>query len=189
MVRHHVLALAAAGAFALSPLSATEGLSTELASPSSQGGAEGSGEGFDPALNGRWTGGGEVLPRIDGMTPFQVKCEIDVSTDDATFDLGGHCGALFVKKPLSVVLTREDDRISGIYEAELRTGQATLEGDYATDTFALDITWGGEVNGDTAAVMTIERTEPDAMRVRVVDRDPATGKDVVTSDLTLTRES
>ena len=145
-------------------------------------------EGFDPKMSGRWVGGGDVLVRIDGKSPFKVKCEVDVNATEAKFNLGGECGALFMKRPFNVVLERTADGVEGTYDAKLRTGQATLEGPYAPDAIELDITWGGEVNGDTSATMTIERPEPDSLRVQVVDRDPATGDDVVTSDLTLTRE-
>ena len=145
--------------------------------------------GFDAGMSGKWTGGGEVLQKITDERPLTVKCEFDMSAEGTAFDLDGQCGVLFVKRAIKLSLEREGEAVAGTYDAKLRTGEATLAGLYDTEAMALEIEWGGDVNGDTMAEMAIERPDEDTLRIKVTDIDPATGEDVVTSDLTLTRAS
>ena len=142
---------------------------------------------FSPALSGAWEGSGEVLVNMGQQTPFTVKCDLTVDASDTTFALDGECGALFVKRPIKVSLTREGETITGTYDAELRTGQATLEGAETDGAIEMEITWGGEVNGDTTADMRIVRDGEDGLRIVFTDTDPATGETRTTSDLVLER--
>ena len=145
-------------------------------------------DGFDRSMTGKWTGGGKVLERIADKRPLTVKCEFLMNSGGDAIGMNGHCGVLFVRRTIELTLEREGAAVTGTYDAKLRTGEATLSGDYDPGTLELDVKWGGEVNGDTEAVMRIERTDSDTMRIVVTDYDPATGDDVITSDLTLTRE-
>lgn len=144
--------------------------------------------GFEEAMVGQWVGGGEVIPNLSEERPYTVKCEFTSEAEDGAFDLDGECGVLFIKRGITVSLQRDGDTVTGTYDANLRTGLATLTGDYHPDSMDLNITWGGDVNGDTEAAMRIERADADTLRIMVTDVDPATNEDVVTSDLTLTRE-
>ena len=145
-------------------------------------------DGFDTSMSGQWTGGGEVLQKIDDERPLNVKCTFDMNAQGPTFDLDGECGVLFMKRAIKLSLERDGNGVSGIYDAKMRTGEAALAGDFNPDNMDLDIAWGGDVNGDRDAKMLIERPDADTLRIRVVDYSPTTEKDVVTSDLTLTRE-
>ena len=141
---------------------------------------------FSSDLSGEWKGGGDVLAKIEQERPYRVRCDFTVDASDVRFDLDGECGALFLKRPIRTVLEREGDAVTGTYDAELRTGTAALEGEARDGAIELDVDWGGEVNGDTEARMRIVR-EGEALRVLTIDRDPATGEDVTTSDILLER--
>ena len=142
---------------------------------------------FVSAMGGTWAGRGTVLPSFEQETPFRVTCEFDVSDDGSAFVIDGECGALFVKRRINVTLEDEDGVINGTYEAELRTGTALLSGTRDGPTIDLDVTWGGEVNGDTEGTMKIERTGDDALRIVFRDMNPATGQDEITSEFELER--
>ena len=142
---------------------------------------------FSPALSGAWEGRGEVFVNMEQERPFNVRCDLTVDASDTTFDLDGECGALFVKRPIRVSLTREGEAITGTYDADLRTGIATMEGGETDGAIEMEITWGGEVNGDTTADMRIVRDGEDGLRIVFTDIDPATGEDRTTSDLVLER--
>ena len=142
---------------------------------------------FSPTLSGMWEGRGEVFANMEQERPFNVRCDLNVDATDTTFALDGECGALFVKRPIRVTLEREGDAITGTYDADLRTGLATLEGAETDGAIEMEITWGGEVNGDLTADMRIVREGEDGLRIVFTDIDPATGEDRTTSDLVLER--
>lgn len=167
-------------AVASSDLSSGPSLAPSSA-PSSGGSME-----FSSGLSGPWTARGEVLPSLSMERPFRVKCDFTVDSSDRSFDLDGECGALFVKRPVRTALVREGEAITGTYEADLRTGTATLTGRERDGAIEMDVEWGGEVNGDETARMRIVR-EGDKLRVQTIDIDPATGEEVTTTDLLLER--
>ena len=140
--------------------------------------------GFSPALSGPWEGRGAVFENMEQERPYIVKCDFSVDATETTFALGGECGALFVKRPISVMLERDGEAISGTYDANLRTGTATLTGADVDGAIVMDVEWGGEVNGDTSAGMRIVR-EDDALRIVFTDTDPVTNEERTTSDLVL----
>ena len=142
---------------------------------------------FVSAMGGTWTGRGTVLPTFEQKTPFRVKCEFEVSDDGTDFVIDGECGALFVTRRINVTLQDTDGDIEGTYEAGLRTGIATLSGTRDGPTIDLEVTWGGEVNGDTEGTMLIERVSEDALRIVFRDMNPATGQDEITSEFELQR--
>lgn len=142
---------------------------------------------FSPDMSGPWTGGGEVLRKIGDERPLTVSCDFTMDATDATLDLNGECGALFIKRPIRVSLTRENNTISGTYEAELRTGPARLEGSEDSGVIEMDVEWGGEVNGDLEAEMRIMGSGPEGLRIVFTDINPATGEERTTSNLVLER--
>lgn len=155
-------------------------------------GAQDAGSGADASefgtdLGGAWEGRGTVLRKITDERPLNVKCEFDAVSEGAMIELSGECGALFVKRQIRFALQQEAERVRGTYDAQLRTGEADLEGRYADGGLALEIDWGAEVNGDKVAEMQIDRIDPSTLRIRVTDIEPQSGERVITSDLTLTK--
>ena len=166
---------------------ATDATTDATTNPAADATADAAAMEFSPALSGAWEGRGEVFLNMEQERPFNVKCELNVDASDTTFDLDGECGALFVKRPIRVSLTREGEGITGTYDADLRTGTAQLTGAEAGGAIEMEIEWGGEVNGDTVADMRIVRDGEEGLRIVFTDIDPATGEQRTTSDLVLKR--
>lgn len=150
-------------------------------------GSIGNGAGLGDGMTGTWKGRGKVLVNLQQERPFNVKCDFDVNGDASSVSIAGECGALFVKRPVEVVLRQEGGSVSGTYDAELRTGIANLEGERNGETIALDVNWGAEVNGDTVATMEVERKGENELRIVFRDKHPETGEEVVTSEFDLER--
>lgn len=138
-------------------------------------------------MSGKWSGRGRVLPNIEQERAFNVKCEFDLTNTDASATIDGECGALFVKRPVKVVLNFDGAETTGTYDANLRTGIAQLNGTREGDIIDLEITWNGEVNGDDTATMRIDTSTPNELQLLITDIDPATGQTIETSDITLER--
>ncbi|TIW77328.1 MAG: hypothetical protein E5V51_27765, partial [Mesorhizobium sp.] len=68
-----------------------------------------------------------------------------------------------------------------------RTGPAQLNGNRSGNAINLAIRWTKEVNGDRTAQLTVQKNGADGIVLTVVDRDPKTGKSVVTSRIDLRR--
>lgn len=51
----------------------------------------------------------------------------------------------------------------------------------------LGIRWAKEVNGDRAAQLKLEKIGDNGMRLTTTDKDPATGKNIVISEINLNR--
>jgi hypothetical protein len=66
------------------------------------------------------------------------------------------------------------------------TGTASLAGSRDGDTVNLAIRWAKEVNGDRQAVLRMRKTAG-GMTITTIDTDLATGKQVVTSEIRLSR--
>ncbi len=146
---------------------------------------DGAGETFLAALDGSWSGRGEVRIRTD-RSPLRISCDVEVKTPDDAFDLSGECGAMFVKREIGVALERDGDGYSGIYTGA-GSGPAKLVGALAGDAVELDITWNAEINGDDEAAMSLSLSEDGTLRLLTRDRDPETDAIVVTSDIALKR--
>jgi hypothetical protein len=54
-------------------------------------------------------------------------------------------------------------------------------------TINLAVRWAKEVNGDFAANMLIRKTGENGLSLLTIDRDPKTGRNVMTSDIVLQR--
>ena len=66
------------------------------------------------------------------------------------------------------------------------TGTAGLAGSRQGDTINLAIRWAKEVNGDREALLRMEKTAG-GMTITTIDTDMATGEEIVTSEIKLTR--
>ena len=176
------------GIFAVSPALASETALNPGIDPSATGAIQTVAmEGLSDGMNGNWKGRGKVLANLKQERPFNVKCDFDVDGDETSVAIVGECGALFVKRPVSVKLEEKDGGVVGTYEADLRTGVAELEGDRDGGSIALDVEWGGEVNGDSVATMQVERVGQDELRIVFRDIHPDTGEEVVTTEFNLER--
>ncbi|WP_425356384.1 hypothetical protein [Xaviernesmea rhizosphaerae] len=143
-------------------------------------------EDFLPALGGRWTGGGTVITRI-GSAPIRVTCDFDSKASARALAMSGRCrGLLVVRRAVSADITRAGARYAGSYTGP--SGRpAALSGRRSGDSLDFSVRWSREINGDREARMTIRRIGQNGLQLRTLDRDPKTGKTVVTSDLTLRR--
>lgn len=179
-------------AFAEDGVTLSDGQAKEMVvDATTDGGASGADEDAMAAMlvemDGKWAGRGRVLPNIEQERAFNVKCEFDLSHEERSATIDGECGALFIKRPVKVVLNFDGTETTGTYDAQLRTGVAQLNGTREGDVIDLEITWNGEVNGDDTATMRIDTSKPNELQLLITDIDPATGKTVETSDITLER--
>ncbi len=156
-----------------------------LVMPANAAPKAGAGETFLAALDGSWSGRGEVRIRTD-RSPLRISCDVEVTTPQDAFDLSGECGALFVKREIGVALERDGDGFSGVYTGA-GSGPAKLMGSLDGDAVELEITWNAKINGDDEAAMSLSLTEDGTLRLVTRDRDPETDAIVVTSDIALKR--
>ena len=91
-----------------------------------------------------------------------------------------------VSRSISADISASGNSYSGTYVGPAG-GRSGLSGKRSGDSIDLAVRWAKPVNGDRAARMTIEKVGEDGLRLLTVDRDPATGKSVATSDITLKR--
>ena len=141
---------------------------------------------FLASLKGSWTGKGTVTTRIGG-SPTNVSCSFDSSARGASLAMNGTCrGFVVVQRAISANLKADGARYSGTYLGP--SGKpSSLSGSRQGDAISLDVRWAREINGDRAANMTIQKVGSNGLRLRTTDKDPSTGKTVVTSDINLTR--
>lgn len=141
---------------------------------------------FLQSLAGSWTGKGTVITRI-GRPTINVDCRFVTSADGASVDMKGTCrGLLVVSRSISAELDAKGNRYTGIYIGP--TGRrSTLSGNRQGNSINLAVRWSRLVNGDRTARMTIQKIGNNGLRLRTVDKDLSTGKDIATSDITLQR--
>ncbi len=140
-------------------------------------------DGFLSDLAGKWSGSGRAY--LKGLGRIPASCSMQASGGETSVDLNGKCGILLFKIGLGLKLKDEGgNRFSGTYTGS-RTGPAKLEGKLQGSTLVMDITWNGEVNGDTKAQMVLERTGPNVFSQTVTDM--VRGDTIVTSKFTFTR--
>jgi len=141
---------------------------------------------FLPTLKGSWTGVGTVVTRI-GAKPINVTCKFDMSGGRTAFAMDGTCrGLLVVQRKISATLQESGNGYRGTYTGP--SGQpSTLSGRQSGNRINLSVRWARVINGDRTANMTIESRSAGSLRLQTVDKDPSTGKTVVTSSINLTR--
>jgi hypothetical protein len=141
---------------------------------------------FLRSLSGNWNGAGTVLTRIGG-SPINVNCSFATTTGASDFSMKGNCrGLLVIRRAVSADLTVNGDRYTGTYVGPSGLPSA-LSGSRRGNAINLSVRWARLVNGDRTASMTIEKVGAGGLRLRTVDRDPATGRSVVTSSIDLRR--
>lgn len=142
--------------------------------------------GFLKSLQGSWSGKGTVKVRTNSRA-MNVACNFNSDTTANSLSLNGRCKSLAVfSRAISADLTSNGSAYSGSYVGA-GTGTANLGGRRKGDAINLGITWAKPVNGDRRAQMTIEKIGDSGMRLTTVDKDPKTGKAVVTSQINLRR--
>jgi len=151
------------------------------------GGAAGASEAtFLKSLHGKWSGSGTVQVRTSS-SPINVTCRFSSDADADSLSLDGNCrGFVIVSRAIGAELKVNGQKYTGSYVGA-GTGTAGLSGSRTGNSINLGIRWAKEVNGDRQAQMTVEKVGDNGMRLTTVDSDPKTGKDVVTSQINLSR--
>lgn len=141
---------------------------------------------FLRSLSGEWKGGGSVKTRTN-RAPINVSCSFSSVGKATSLSLNGKCrGFVVISRRIGADLKIAKGRYRGTYVGA-GTGPAGLSGKRAGNALQLDIRWAKSVNGDRSARLTVEKVGANGMRLVTTDRDPASGKTVVTSQIDLKR--
>ncbi|MBB5574741.1 MULTISPECIES: hypothetical protein [Rhizobium] len=141
---------------------------------------------FLQSLQGKWTGKGTVIRRI-GTSPINVACTFALTATGPSLSMRGNCrGMLVVSRAISADLKVNGARYSGVYVGP-SGGRSGLSGKRQGNTIDLAVRWAKEVNGDRTANMTIQEVGGNSLNLRTIDRDPGTGKSIITSEIALRR--
>jgi len=151
------------------------------------GAAQASETEFLKSLHGQWTGKGSVRIRTN-LKPISVSCNFTSGGGSSSLELDGRCKGLVVfSRAISADLVSNGASYSGAYTGA-GTGKAGLAGTRKGNEIALQIRWAKEVNGDRSAMLSVRKLGDNGMQLVTMDRDPKTGKQVVTSDINLRRK-
>ena len=141
---------------------------------------------FLRSLEGTWSGTGTARLRIDSK-PINLKCTFKSTSGDASLSMKGTCtGLVVVRRAVEAQLQAKGSGYSGIYVGPAG-GRSGLSGARRGDSIELSVRWAKTVNGDRDALMSVTKKGANGLQLSTSDRDPATGKTVVTSSITLTR--
>jgi len=141
---------------------------------------------FLNSLEGNWSGKGTVKVRTNS-SPINVNCNFDSDATDRSLSLDGNCqGMVVVSRAIGADLKVQGTRYSGTYIGA-GTGTAGLSGSRSGNAINLGIRWAKDVNGDRNARLTVEKVGENGMKLTTIDVDPATGENVVTSQINLRR--
>ncbi|PTM99031.1 hypothetical protein [Mycoplana dimorpha] len=141
---------------------------------------------FLQSLAGTWSGKGTVIMKI-GRQPINVSCSLSSTAQAASVVMKGTCrGLLVVTRRISAELNAGSAGYSGIYIGP-SGGQSALSGTRRGNAIDLSVRWGKDVNGDRTARMIIQLVGADGLRLRTIDKDLSTGKEVATCDIVLQR--
>ena len=149
-------------------------------------GARASEDEFLKSIEGQWSGGGTVLTKLGGDN-VGVSCRMKSTANAANFAMDGSCRALVVvTRSFTARVKATGGSYSGTYVG-VSGKPSALEGRRNADTLNFNVTWANEIYGDKKAMMTIQKVGANGLRIRTVDRDPQSGKSIVTTDLKLKR--
>ncbi|MDQ0322409.1 hypothetical protein QO002_004615 [Pararhizobium capsulatum DSM 1112] len=152
-----------------------------LAAPSFAGEAE-----YLASLQGTLKGTGFAKLRTN-RAAISLTCTFTSVAKATSLSLSGTCRSLGVfKRNIDARLNVTGSRYRGTYTGAA-SGPATLSGKRSGQTIQLQVLWSKEINGDKSADMRIERTSGNGIRIVTIDRDPESGKSVVTSQIDLRR--
>ncbi len=149
-------------------------------------GAHASEADFLKSIEGKWNGGGTVLRNLGGES-VNVTCSMESDADASSYAMDGSCRALVVvTRGFNAKVKVSGNSYSGTYVG-VSGKPSSLAGTRKGDTIAFDVTWANETYGDRVATMTIQKIGTNGLRIRTIDRDPSSGKTVITTDLEMRR--
>lgn len=141
---------------------------------------------FLAGFQGKFAGKGMVKISADAPT-VNVTCDFNSNATASSLALDGRCRALvLVTRDISANLKVSGAKYSGTYVGS-RTGPARLNGKRSGNAINLVINWAKPVNGNNQSQLIVEKRGQDGMRLKVVDFDAKTGKNIVTSQIDLRR--
>ncbi|UDL92668.1 hypothetical protein LGH82_01775 [Mesorhizobium sp. PAMC28654] len=141
---------------------------------------------FLQSFRGNFAGKGTVQVTTE-VPNVNVSCTFKSNATATSLSLNGSCrGLVLVTRAISANLKTAGVKYTGVYVGS-RTGPAQLSGSRSGNAINLIITWAKVVNGDRKAQLTVEKKGENGILLTVVDRDPKTGKNVVTSRIDLRR--
>jgi hypothetical protein len=141
---------------------------------------------FLKSLEGNWAGKGSVKVDADS-SPINVNCKFASDTTANSMALDGSCtGLVVVSRDIGANIKTDGTSYKGTYIGS-STGPAGLSGKRSGNALNLGIRWASDVNGDRKAQLRLEKVGDNGMRLTTTDKDPATGKSVVISDINLRR--
>jgi hypothetical protein len=141
---------------------------------------------FLKSMDGKWSGGGIVRTGTDGRA-ISVTCDLDFDASVSDLSMQGQCrGLVVVRRSISAAIKTSGTRYSGTYTGP--SGQpSSLSGSRSGNSINLDVRWARVINGDRQATMTIAKLGDNRLRLQTIDKDPESGKSVVTSSIDLTQ--
>lgn len=149
--------------------------------------ANASEEQFLNALEGQYEGQGRIRLRTD-KAPINVDCTFNSATSAGSLSLEGRCrGLLGVSRAVGAKLQINGSSYSGSYIGA-GSGTASLSGKRSGNTLNLAIRWAKEINGDRRANLSVAKIGERGLSLTTTDRDPSSGKTVVTSEIVLQRK-
>ncbi|MCO5732878.1 hypothetical protein [Rhizobium sp. SSA_523] len=141
-------------------------------------------EQFLKSIEGRWTGGGLVLRELGGQK-VNVTCNMQSKANASRFSMDGSCRALVViSRGFNANVTAKGTRYSGTYVG-VSGKPSRLVGSRRGDTISFDVTWANQVYGDRKAIMEIRKVGENGLQISTIDKDPKSGKTIVTTQLRL----
>lgn len=141
---------------------------------------------FLQSLAGSWAGQGTVAVET-GSQPITINCKFSSRATENSLALNGQCtGYVVFSRTIGADVKTDGKTYTGVYTGS-RTGPAGLRGKRAGEALVLAIRWAKDVNGDRTAQLRLEKLANNRMRLTTIDKDPATGKNVVISQINLSR--
>ena len=141
---------------------------------------------FLKSFAGSWVGKGTVKTDADSK-PIRINCKFASNATDSSLSLDGKCtGYVVFSRTIGADVKTNGQTYTGRYIGS-STGPAGLSGNRSGDALVLGIRWAKEVNGDRAAQLKLEKVGDNGMRLTTTDKDPATGKSIVISEINLSR--
>jgi hypothetical protein len=141
---------------------------------------------FLRSLAGNWVGQGTVKVDADSQ-PIKINCKFASDATESSLSLHGKCtGYVVFSRAIGADVQTDGKSYKGIYTGS-NTGPAGLSGKRSGDALVLGIRWAKEVNGDRSAQLRLEKFGDNDMRLTTIDKDPATGKNILISEINLSR--
>jgi len=141
---------------------------------------------FLKSFAGSWAGKGTVKVDADSQ-PIKINCKFASDATESSLSLNGKCtGYVVFSRAIGADVKTNGQTYTGTYIGS-STGPAGLSGNRSGSALVLAIHWAKEVNGDRAAQLKLEKVGDNGMRLTTIDKDPATGKSIVISQISLSR--